>query len=183
MIHLSIRRLLLALALLLLVNLVLFASLVAPEKLMLADQEGTHSQSSRLLRRQLQRKEGIQEQIRRYEGTRKGMAEFRREHLRRQDERIVDLSRLLADRAQEHQIRLEMVRYSAQDLPQQRLILYRAEFPAEGTYSSLRRFIEDLEQGPLLLVISQLELEESGQFQNAVRAHFRLTTFFEESTP
>jgi hypothetical protein len=181
MIALSIRRLTLALVLLLLLNLVLYASLVAPEKLMLADQEGTHAQSSRLLTRQMQRKEGIQAQIRRYEDTKTGMAEFRREHLRRQDERIVELSRLLADRAQAHQIRLDLVRYSAQDLPQQRLILYRAEFPAEGTYSSLRRFIEDLEQGQLLLVISQLELEESGQFQQAVRAHFRLTTFFEET--
>ncbi|MCB1049963.1 MAG: hypothetical protein H6510_17915 [Acidobacteria bacterium] len=155
---------------------------VQDEQLILADQSGTVNTSRLSLQRTQKEHDSYQTTLTTYETNRKQISSFRNEFLRQKDERIIEISRLLHQLAAAHSIQLDQVRYTSQPLANQNLGLYRIDFPAAGPYADLRKFISDLENSPLLLMITQLEMEDSNQFQGSVRAKFRLATFFEEAS-
>ena len=153
---------------------------IQSETQMLADQTGTVDTNQLALKRTQNQKEKYQNLVDRVAANQKTIQQFRQSTLRQKDDRVLALSALLSDLAKKHSIQLDQVRYTSQPIANQNMGLYRIDFPAQGTYSRIRAFIGDLEASDQFVMMTQLQMETSEQFQSSVRAQFRLATFFEE---
>lgn len=116
------------------------------------------------------------------QGYRKNAEEisyFRENFLERKEERIVQISEFLAERAKARGIRLERVSYSSQKTKSKDLDIYQIDLPLEGRYRHIRAFIDDIEHSELFLIITQMSMRDESAGSGAVSMALTLATYFE----
>lgn len=95
--------------------------------------------------------------------------------------RLIDELQGLADEAG---LDLDRISYAHEQDKESDLLRSSLTFTLEGSYSSLKQFIHDLEQRPRLIVINEIGLQGSGQGSDTnVRLQLKLETFFRAEAP
>ena len=115
----------------------------------------------------------------RYEGNLKEMEYFRSAFLKQKEERLVQISRFLDERARARGVRLESVHYQTAPSREQELEVQSIDLPLVGRYRDIRAFIGDVEASDLFLIITELSLERESGNQGAVSMQLSLATYFE----
>ncbi len=156
---------------------------VGSEQNLKSDSAG-HLDLARLEMRQARRDAArLKQALDRYDNNRDQIRYLKDQFLTRKDERVVEISKALNDLAKTYQIGIDEVRYTSANSQNKDLELYRVEFPMQGRYRDLRNFVHDIEGSDLQLMVKQIEVEESTEYQGAVRARLSLATYFERSQP
>lgn len=156
---------------------------VMDERDLMNDSVGRMDDAQRELRRTQRDLARLDQAWQKVQTNRKQISFLRERFLTRKDERVIAISKALDDLAKTYQIGLDEIRYASTSSQNKDLEFYRVDFPLQGRYRDIRDFVNDVERSDLQLLVTQIEVEDSGQYQGAVRARLSLATYFERNEP
>ena len=134
---------------------------------------------SLVLQRMGKQASGVKRAANSYRQNLEEMVFFQENYLRQKDERILAISRFLAQRAKSHRVKMELVDYQATNVRDKGIQSYRIDFPLEGRYRDIRKFIADIEKSDMFWMITAMSLEEMNPDQGTVTVDLSITTYFE----
>jgi Tfp pilus assembly protein PilO len=173
------KQVLLALAAVLAANLVFSALLVRPR--MKAFESLTEDAQPRLeaLQKRQKEVEAQESYLATLEKSTKDLTTLRSDILSTRQKRMIDVQYELARLARQFHINLERVQYENEALEDESLERMGMVVPLAGGYSSLRRFVQAIEQSDKFLVLERVALE-SGQDGGALlQLNLTLATYFD----
>ena len=161
-----------------LINVLVFAFVVVPDKSRIANLQ---SEYSKLRAEAMMKKKdihGLQERLARLQQGEKDLQEMYHGVLLPRKGGVMDIRLELESFARELNIDRQSITYHYLDFPQFRLQQFQVAVPVQGTYRNIRLFINKIERSPHFLILDRLDL--SSQEQDILTLNFQLSTYLVE---
>ncbi len=104
---------------------------------------------------------------------------FRREVLSTRDRRMIQAQLEVAQLAERFNVGVERIQYENQPLEEEGLDRFAQTVPLQGGYTSLRRFIQAVEESEKFLVIERVALVQGSDGGSLLELNITLATYFD----